>query len=191
MFWNERTGTFCPAKGCSIPAIQVIQEDPSLLAQLKGLTAFNHHFFNASINLSTSISHFWFEVNDNDGSAPFIVDNNGANYTIDQDVLLFDPERTLSTLTGNGSAARMVVGVKDPSTTRNVTALTTISNFTAAPFTRSVINTFELDSSLPPADGYAFYSFPFDFNNVFPLSHTVQTTINGTLYSVWVLGPGT
>ncbi|KAF7357092.1 Peroxidase [Mycena sanguinolenta] len=190
MFWKERTGTFYPAEGCSIPGI-VIHEVSSLYAQLKGVTAFNHHFFNASIDLATSISHFWFEVNDNDGSAPFIVDNNGGNYTIDQDVVLFDPQRTVSTLTNSSEIARMVVGVKDAPITTNVTSLTTISNLTAAPFTRSVINTFELDSSFPPADDYTFYSFPFDFSDTFPLSHTIQATIDGTTYSVWVPGTGT
>ncbi|KAF7357079.1 Peroxidase [Mycena sanguinolenta] len=188
MFWKERTGKFCPAKGCSIQAT-VIQEVPSLYAQLKGVTGFNRHSFNASIDLATSISHFWFEVNNSDGSAPFIVDNNGANYTIDQDVLLYDPQRTISTFFSNTSVnERMVVGVKDPSKTI-VTSLTTFGSNTP-PFTGSGIDTFELDSSFPPADGYTFYSLPFDFDGVFPLSHTIQATINGTMYSAWVPGNG-
>ncbi|KAJ6483288.1 heme peroxidase [Mycena sanguinolenta] len=113
MFWKERTGTFCPAGGCSIPVLRVINETPSLLAQLKGVNGFNRHSFTASIHLATSISHFWFEVNDNDGSAPFVVDNSGANYTIDQDVLLYDPQRTFSTFT-SGSVQRMIVAVRHP-----------------------------------------------------------------------------
>ncbi|KAJ6506638.1 heme peroxidase [Mycena sanguinolenta] len=110
MYWKERTATFCPTSGCSVPAT-VISEVSSPLAQLKGVAAFNQHIFSPVIDLAASISHFWFEVNDNDGSAPFIVDNNGANYTIDQDVLLYDPVRSFST-TSTGSVARMVVGVR-------------------------------------------------------------------------------
>ncbi|KAJ6483325.1 heme peroxidase [Mycena sanguinolenta] len=193
MFWKERTGTFCPHAGCSISATQVTTEVASLLAQLKGVAAFHHHLFNASIDLATSISHFWYEVDDNDGSASFIVDNNGLNYTIDQDVLLYDLQRTLTTVEiGLNSTVipRMIVGVKDPSTTTTVTSLTTIFNRTAAPFTRSIVETFELDSSFPPADGYTFYSLPFDFDDFLPLSHTIQATIDDTTYSAWVPGNG-
>ncbi|KAJ6479014.1 heme peroxidase [Mycena sanguinolenta] len=175
MFWKERTGTFCPEGGCSTPAI-VLVSIPSHLAQLKGLTAFNHHFFSASIDLATSISHFWFEVNDNDGSAPLIVDNNGANYTIDQDVVVYDRQRTRSTL---------FLNIKDPSTTTTITALTTNVQ-RVAPFTSSTISPLEFDPSFPPADGYTFYSTPLNFTGVTPLSHTIQATINRTAYSVWV-----
>ncbi|KAJ6483298.1 hypothetical protein C8R45DRAFT_1149216 [Mycena sanguinolenta] len=72
IFWKERTGRFCSPEGCSTST-----------TQLKSVAAFHHHFLNASIDLATSISHFWVEVNDNDGSASFIVDNNGLNYTVD------------------------------------------------------------------------------------------------------------
>ncbi|KAF7357087.1 Peroxidase [Mycena sanguinolenta] len=190
MFWKERTGTFCPPAGCSIPVMQVLSESSSLLAQLKGVAGFNRHSFNASIDLATSISHFWFEVNNNDGSAPFIVNNNGANYTIDQDVLVYDPQRTLATFVP-GSVERLVVGIKGPSVPTNVTALTTVAGNETVPFTTKAINTFELDSSFTPTDGYTFYSSPFDFaGGVIPLSHTIRATINETEYSVWVPGDG-
>ncbi|KAJ6483281.1 heme peroxidase [Mycena sanguinolenta] len=185
MFWKERTGTFCPAAGCSSPVLPVINETPSHLAQLKGVNRFNRHSFTASIDLATSISHFWFEVNDNDGSAPFVVDNNGANYTIDQDVLLYDRQRTSSTFE-SGSAGRMIVAVKD-STTTTVISLTTNAGNATVPFTTKVIDTSELDSSFTPADGYIFYSFPF---SVEPLSHTIHASINGTAYSVYIPGSG-
>ncbi|KAJ6483320.1 heme peroxidase [Mycena sanguinolenta] len=126
MFWRERTGTFCPAGGCSTPA-QVLHERPSFLAHLKGVTQFNQHFFHASIDLATSISHFWFEVNDNDGSAPFIVDNNGLNYTVDQDVLLYDPQRSLTTAEiglNSSEIPRMIVGVRYLSLFRMLVAQT-------------------------------------------------------------------
>ncbi|KAJ7466521.1 heme peroxidase [Mycena latifolia] len=179
MFWKERTGTFCPPAGCSVPSFQVTTTAASFLATLKGVTTFKLHSFNAAIDLTTSISHFWFEVNDNDGSVPFIVDNNGANYTIDQDVLLFDPRRSSFTIGG----LFMVVGVKDPSTSINVTALTTIDGTISVPVTSSVIATFELDSSNPPADGYTFYTSPINGKS---LSNTIHATVNGTAYSLWV-----
>ncbi|KAF8168633.1 heme peroxidase [Mycena galopus ATCC 62051] len=56
--------------GCSVPSFQVTQTGPSLHASLKGVSGFTFHSFNASIDLATSIPYFWFEVDNNDGSAP-------------------------------------------------------------------------------------------------------------------------
>ncbi|KAJ7059847.1 heme peroxidase [Mycena amicta] len=179
MFWKERSGTFCPPAGCSVPSFQVTTEDASFLATLKGVAAFKQHSFNAAIDLATSISHFWFEVNDNDGSAPFIVDNHGANYTIDQDVLLFDPRRSSFSIAG----LVMVVGVKDPSTNINVTSLSTIDGSITVPVTSSITVTFKLDSTHPPADGYTFYTSPISGKS---LSNTIHATVNGTAYSLWL-----
>ena len=81
--------------------------------------------------------------------------------------------------------ARTCLQIKDSSTTTNITALTTNVQ-RVAPFTSSAISTLEFDPSFPPADGYTFYSTPFNFTGVTPLSHTIQATINGTAYSVWV-----
>jgi hypothetical protein len=100
LFWKERTGKFCPDAGCSSGSFQVDSEAASLLATLKGVNTFKFYRFNAAIDLATSISHFWFEVNNNDGSAPLIVDNQGKNFVIDQDGLLFDPRRTSATIGG-------------------------------------------------------------------------------------------
>ena len=108
MFWKERYGTFCPLKGCSTEYFQLDFEVASLYGFYQGVTQFDYHRFRAEIDLNTSISYFWFEVDPKNGSAPFIVDNHGANYTIDQDVLLFDPRR--SNFTEGGS--NMVVAVR-------------------------------------------------------------------------------
>ncbi|KAJ7702017.1 heme peroxidase [Mycena metata] len=173
MFWKERTGTFCPAAGCSIPPFKVSTDDATFLATVKGVMAFKSHLFNATIDLATSISHFWFEVNDNDGSAPFIVDNHGANYTIDHDVVLYDPRRSSVT---EFDGWMMVVGVKDPSTSINMTALTTFAG-------KTVTVPFELDSSNPSTDGYTFYTS--QLRGPTPTT-TVLAAVNGTAYSLWV-----
>ncbi|KAF8140833.1 heme peroxidase [Mycena galopus ATCC 62051] len=108
MFWKERYGMFCPHKGCSTEYFELDFASASLYGFYQGVTQFDYHRFRAEIDLDTSISHFWFEVDPKNGSAPFIVDNHGANYTIDQDVLLFDPRR--SSFTEGGS--NMVVAVR-------------------------------------------------------------------------------
>jgi hypothetical protein len=109
MLWKERQGTFCPEKGCSTEFFQLDFETASTYAFLKGVSQYDYHRFKAEVDLNTSISHFWFEVDPKNGSAPFIVDNHGTNFTIDQDVLLFDPRR--SSFTEGGS--NMVVAVRN------------------------------------------------------------------------------
>ncbi|KAF7344374.1 Peroxidase [Mycena sanguinolenta] len=182
LFWKERTGTFCPAAGCSVPSFQVQSAQPSFLAALKGVTGYTMHSFNASIDLATSISYFWFEVTNNDGSAPVIINNQGANFTIDQDVLLFVPPRTTFTSAG----LDMVVAVKDLSGTVDVTSTTTLHGNASVPIPSTVTSNFELDSSIPAADGYTFYSASISSAS---LSNTVHATIDGTAYSLWVPQP--
>ncbi|KAJ7748379.1 heme peroxidase [Mycena metata] len=149
MFWKERTGTFCPPAGCAIPSFQVPTEDASFLATLKGVRAFKLHSFNAAIDLATSISHFWFEVNNNDGSAPLIVGNHGANFAIDQDVLVFDPRRSSFTIGGS----IMVVGVRHLSSSSMIMVL-----------------------KCTP-DGYTFYTSPINFKSLSNTIHaTVNGT---------------
>ncbi|KAJ7650852.1 heme peroxidase [Roridomyces roridus] len=184
LFWKERTGTFCPSEGCSISAFHVnTGVEASLLATLKGVQSFNQHSFNASIDLATSISHFWFEVGNNDGSAPIIVDNHGTNFTIDQDVLIFDPRRSSFTIAGEF----MVVGVKTSSpvdVTAFVTTTGPIGGVNPIPMPSNTTISFTLDSAHPPADGYTFYTsdrLPNRYS-----SSTLHATIDGQAYSLWV-----
>ncbi|KAF7368145.1 Peroxidase [Mycena sanguinolenta] len=206
MFWKERTGSFCPPKGCSVGTSDDTITDSSFLAQLKGVPFFDLFSFNASIDLKTSISHFWFEVNNNDGSTPFVVDNNGANYTIDQDVVLYDPLRSdtsnpfsvlvvgvrapffsflLQKMLPPTDANISISQVKGPGSNPNLTAFTTLSG-SDIPFTTSKTSVFALDPSLPPADGYTFYSSSISHIGQLISSNTIHATINGTAYSRWV-----
>lgn len=52
------------------------------------------YLFNATINATCSISNFWFEINDNDGSEPTVVDNGGGGFVIEQDSLFVDTLRS-------------------------------------------------------------------------------------------------
>ncbi|KAJ6470528.1 heme peroxidase [Mycena sanguinolenta] len=197
MFWKERTGTFCPEAGCFALSSQVQLVDSSFLASLKGVTGFTVHSFNASIDLATSISHFWFEVNNNDGSAPSVVDNHGANYTIDQDVLLFDPDRSSDDVFG----FNLVVAVRHLVVERlncfnhfslaqlkdvSGTVTTTLQGNDTATALSTVTSNFQLNSSFPPLDGYTFYSASISTASG---SNTVHATVNDTVYSLWVPRP--
>ncbi|KAJ7454330.1 heme peroxidase [Mycena galericulata] len=178
MFWKERAGTFCPTRGCSAPSFQVTQTDSSFLASLKGVSGFTLHSFNASIDLATSISYFWFEVDNNDGSAPLIIDNQGAKFAL-QDVLLFDPRRSVFGQAG----FTMVAGVRDLSGTTAVSAFIALPGSSIVPVMSSTTLNFKLDSSFPPTDGYTFYSSPVPSDS---LSYTLHATVNRTTYSDYI-----
>ena len=57
--------------------------------------------FNTPINVTTSVSKFWFEVDENDGKKSQIYDNEGTGYEIQQDRVLFVPELSTNDLNKN------------------------------------------------------------------------------------------
>ncbi|KAF9020015.1 heme peroxidase [Hymenopellis radicata] len=181
MFWKERQGTFCPEAGCSVELLQLDYLTASTYGLAKGYIQFEYYRFNATIPLENSISHFWFEVDFRNGSTPLIVDNHGANYTIDQDVLLYDAGRSKFTDAGT----TIVAAVKDNFLPATVHAKTTLAGNALAPI---VVNTsttthFTRDFSIPPADGYTFYSSPISPK---ALSNTLHANVGGKAYSLYV-----
>lgn len=88
MFWVDQEGeTVCPSTGCSVQSSGSQEVFFTIIGQAQDLTA-TRYLFNATINATSSISKFWFEVNNNDGSNPTIVDNGGSGYLIEQDPTL-------------------------------------------------------------------------------------------------------
>ncbi|KAE9399614.1 hypothetical protein BT96DRAFT_1101961, partial [Gymnopus androsaceus JB14] len=63
------------------------------LSQTLGVTA-ERYFFNVTINTTSSISKFWFEINENDSSDSVVVDNGGSGFLIEQDALFVDSIRS-------------------------------------------------------------------------------------------------
>ncbi|KAK7021213.1 peroxidase [Favolaschia claudopus] len=182
MFWKERTGQYCPDQGCKVDLLRVDFEIASRYAFFHGVLQHYFYTFKAEIPAEHSISHFWFEVDPKNGTAPFIVDNHGANYVIEQDSILYDPYR--SDYMRGGS--NMVVAVKDPKgTAQNVHTYSTLAG---SPHVRWPVNTtstfeFTRDQSLPPTDGYTFYSGRVPEN---ALSNTLHADIDGKHYKQWL-----
>lgn len=52
------------------------------------------YLFNTAIDASSSISQFWFEVDEHDGHGVKKVDNGGHEYQIEQDQILYSPLRS-------------------------------------------------------------------------------------------------
>lgn len=73
--------------------------------------------FGASINATASISKFWFEVDEGDGTTPTVEDNGGSGYVIDQDKVLFDVSRSSQypSVGRNSAGYSIVVAVRSVS----------------------------------------------------------------------------
>lgn len=109
MFWADREGSFCPSTGCSVESSGTEEVSFTTLANIQGFTA-ERYMFNATINTTTSISKFWFEIN-NSGSDPITVDNGGGGFVIDQDSLFLDMRRSQTIIGSFPEFLRLVVAV--------------------------------------------------------------------------------
>ena len=114
LFWNDSgaTGTnVCPSGGCSLSAPAPAHSNPgSFIATRRGITGFPVHRFDADVDIKGSVSKFWFEVDEGNGSTPVIVKPTEA--VIKQDIVVFDPLRSSSSFTEpshNGTAPRRIV----------------------------------------------------------------------------------
>lgn len=118
MLWADRQGSSCPPSGCTSPSISTQEVVFSLIGNLQGLTG-TRYSFNATINASTSISKFWFEINENDGSDPIVVDNGGPGFVIEQDSVFIDNSRSENVLLSSSfdEYRKVVVAVCDSTTT--------------------------------------------------------------------------
>jgi len=80
------------------------------------------YWFDTSVNATTSMSKFWFEVDERDGPQVVVHDNGGTGYVIEQDRVLFDPKRSkLSAAIGTPDIT-IVVAVRADNTPERVYA---------------------------------------------------------------------
>jgi hypothetical protein len=82
---------------------------------------FTHYRFVIPINPDESISQFWFTVDEADGTAATTYDNNGNGYPLDQDNVLYVPEKSSVALSGTTATSRafhLVSAVRTPATCR-------------------------------------------------------------------------
>ncbi|KAE9388479.1 heme peroxidase [Gymnopus androsaceus JB14] len=190
MFWVDQEGdSVCPSTGCSIPSSS---SDPLAFNEIGiqvGVTPIRYSF-KATIDATSSISNFWFEVNNNDGSDPIIVDNGGTGFVLEQDPALslfvdIDRSEGVVLLDSNTEFFRIVVAVLGDAasaSTATLTAFTPISTATAPPFlpTTTLINLI-LDDSNPPEGGFIFFTGNVS-NSVTYLD--VSATVDDTTYTV-------
>ncbi|KIK56949.1 hypothetical protein GYMLUDRAFT_247481 [Collybiopsis luxurians FD-317 M1] len=139
--WTDQQGSFCPPNGCSQQSNGTQNVLFTIIGKMQGVTALRYPF-NATINATSSISKFWFEVNENDGSELIVIDNGGAGFVIEQDSVFIDVGRSAIFSVESGGIfdefVNLVVAVQGDgaSTSASVTSfIPTLLNTTNPSFT--------------------------------------------------------
>lgn len=106
MFWCDNYGTNANCKGKTNTALSVstVNDDPNVSPVTFRLGYFFIHYnFVAPINSNFSIKQFWFSVNDNNGTAPTVYNNEGNYYVVNQDKVFFAPMMSQVDTVANGT----------------------------------------------------------------------------------------
>ncbi|EEB96848.1 hypothetical protein MPER_03940 [Moniliophthora perniciosa FA553] len=147
--WLDRRGA---------PYTNVTSIGTSFLQKSHGTTALQYEW-TVEINATTSISKFWFEVDEQDGSKPTLVENDdGEGYPIDQDDVLYDVIRSQLFFDSNRIpvGSDIVIAVRDAEVSDAKITLKAFNPF-VVPFQTLVVEV-PLDSRHPPTAGYTFYA---------------------------------
>ncbi|KAF7364458.1 Peroxidase [Mycena sanguinolenta] len=162
--WEDKAGG-CASNECSASLINFREVTTTLSARL-GLFVTKYDF-QVGVNATTSLSKFWFTVDEGDGSASITLDNDGTGYVIEQDTVLYVPNSSTSLTT--------VVAVRNAVPPMRVfmdiyargPVLTTTVDFTPATGIASRI-------------GYDFYTF--DYTGV-DFTFDLHALVDGTTYT--------
>ncbi|KAJ8092824.1 hypothetical protein PM082_023653 [Marasmius tenuissimus] len=97
LFWKDKSQFthICPNTGSLLSTPTTIFPIPGSLAKRHSITGFPTYFFEASVNITSSVSKFWFKVNEGDGSPPVLFEPE-SDAMIKQDTVVFDPIRCSS-----------------------------------------------------------------------------------------------
>ncbi|KAJ3784363.1 heme peroxidase [Lentinula aff. detonsa] len=161
LLWADRQGSSCPSTGCTSPSTSSQQVVFSLIGNIQGLTG-TRYSFNATINATTSLSKFWFEINENDGSDPVVVDNGGSGFVIEQDAIFIDNSRSENLFLSSSftDIRKVIVAVRgDASSSVSITTFDPNSSASTPPYVLTVTTTeLQLDESNPSEGGFTFFT---------------------------------
>lgn len=107
MFWCDK---YLEHKNCTdrtntaLP-VSTVNEDPNVSPVTLNLGYFfiNYNFI-VPINSNVSINQFWFSVDDKNGTAPTVYNNEGEYYIVDQDQVFFAPMMSHMDIVMNGTS---------------------------------------------------------------------------------------
>ncbi|KAJ7064042.1 L-ascorbate oxidase [Mycena amicta] len=163
--WEDKAGG-CISNACSASWINFREVTTTLSARL-GLFVTKYDF-QVGVNATTSVSKFWFVVDEGDGSAPITLDNEGTGYVVEQDTVLYVPHSSTSLTT--------IVAVRNAVPPTRVfmdiyargPVLTTSVDFTPA------------TDVLPSRLGYNFYTFNYTGGD---FTFDLHALVDGTTYT--------
>ncbi|KAF9532211.1 L-ascorbate oxidase [Crepidotus variabilis] len=142
LLWCAANGTNKDCADSAFSAIPVsnMTDDASTISPLAttaGVT-FAHYQFVVPIDTSSSISKFWFEVNEGDGKSATTYNNGGDGYKIDQDSIFFVPMLSHVDSVANTSPATMPGSSPTPAAplTSGTSAASAAAQATTAPALR-------------------------------------------------------
>ncbi|KAF5358167.1 hypothetical protein D9756_001335 [Leucocoprinus leucothites] len=200
MFWCDKYGDSANCRGStkSAPSAKVVQDDPNgspIIARM-GIY-FVHYNFVVPIQGSESISKFWFEVDEHNGTSTTVHNNEGDNYPVAQDQIIFVPTMSTALFRSNGSYTKTY-------TNRNGEAFTKVYNLTVAvrqgsnpsrvyasafdnaihdfPYALNTTMDFSRNSSISSIGGYDFYSGSLE-DIGFQTTLDLHVDVDGTTYS--------
>ncbi|ESK93442.1 l-ascorbate oxidase [Moniliophthora roreri MCA 2997] len=178
LFWADRQGSVCGTSGCSVQPESSLRAFFTYLARMRGITEGTE--FNTKVNVTSSISKFWFVIGEGDGSESVVVDNGGSGYVIDQDTVLLDLNRSTRTfnLTDFSTCYNFVVAVQgDESSQVSVETYEPASSPIDFLPKRETIQLLP-DARFPPTAGFTFFSGNITTNGTITYL-TVQGIVGG------------
>jgi len=128
MLWCDKYGDSADCEGStkSAPSANVVQDDPNNSPiTLRMGVYFVHYNFVVPIEGPASISKFWFEVDEHNGTSTTVYNNGGNDYVIAQDQVIFVPTMSTAFFRSNDSYTKTY-------TNRNGEAFTKVYNLTVA-----------------------------------------------------------
>ncbi|KAL9715391.1 hypothetical protein Ac2012v2_002054 [Leucoagaricus gongylophorus] len=176
MLWCDKYGDSADCEGStkSAPSANVVQDDPNNSPiTLRMGVYFVHYNFVVPIEGPASISKFWFEVDEHNGTSTTVYNNGGNDYVIAQDQVIFVPTMSTAFFRSNDSYTKTY-------TNRNGEAFTKVYNLTVAvrqgsspsrvyasafdsaihnfPYAMNITMDFSRNTSISSIGGYDFYS---------------------------------
>ncbi|TFK42386.1 heme peroxidase [Crucibulum laeve] len=164
LLWCDRRGSNRECLGhtnTALPAAQN-QDEPQISPVTSRLGYyFVNYQFAVPIDSSASISMFWFEVDEHDGTTASIHDNEGTGYKIAQDNVLYAPTLSSATFQRGEDSVKtyhIVAAIRNGATPSHVylNAFDSAMPGYAAPLNTSV--NLKLNNTITPIQGYSFYS---------------------------------
>jgi hypothetical protein len=206
MLWCDKRGdnANCVGKKTSAAlSLSKLAEDPNIspVTQDLGFSFINYNFV-VPIASNASISKFWFQVDEKDGSTATTYDNGGSGYVIDQDNVLFVPTLSHMDIALNTSYTQTYTNRDTQTYTRKYQLVAAVRDGTnpsrvyadaadvAVPsYAFAMTNTVDFtqnSTAFPATSGYSFYTAQIDDAGIYMTMDLHAVTGNETFSQQFV-----